>query len=268
MHFLSLLIQEFTKIIQLISIGDVQNSVFKQEGMTLLTFELDFLEEPKRVSKALSDPAWVEATSGEVVSSSRARKAFASSNSRKSLSPNGKKHLPRIRGTRGSGSNSTTTKSAGNWNFPTNTRTSLAIPIGVVIERKIPACSTVMPIANESIGYGSFVNESELGLKKDLTVGYGSGQLKMNLVESCDQDFRDKDGTGSGILLEPKRRYKNHVCVICYKKFGSAQALGSHKRVHNKAEDKISGVNSSDVEFKLTWVIGYIARSNGTHLLW
>ncbi|GJS41827.1 hypothetical protein Tco_0566870 [Tanacetum coccineum] len=49
------------------------------------------LEEPKRVSKALSDPAWVEATSGEVVSSSRARKAFASSNSRKSLSPNGVK---------------------------------------------------------------------------------------------------------------------------------------------------------------------------------
>ncbi|GKD39269.1 putative ubiquitinyl hydrolase 1 [Tanacetum coccineum] len=123
-------------------------------------------------------------------------------------------------------------------------------------------------LANESIGYGSFVNESELGLKKDLTVGYGSGQLKMNLVESCDQDFGDRDGTGSGILLELKRRYKNHVCAICYKKFGSAQALGSHKRVHNKAENKISGVNSSDVEFKLTWVIGYIARSNGTHLLW
>ncbi|GKD18383.1 zinc finger C2H2-type/integrase DNA-binding domain-containing protein, partial [Tanacetum coccineum] len=116
-------------------------------------------------------------------------------------------------------------------------------------------------LANESIGYGSFVNESELGLKKDLTVGYGSGQLKMNLVGSC-------DFTGSGILLEPKRRYKDHVCAICYKKFGSAQALGSHKRVHNKAENKISGVNSSDVEFKLTWVIGYIARSNGTHLLW
>ncbi|GJX41529.1 hypothetical protein Tco_0256519 [Tanacetum coccineum] len=36
--------------------------------------------------------------------------------------------------------------------------------------------------ADESIGYGNFVNESELGLKKDLTVGYGSGQLKMNLV--------------------------------------------------------------------------------------
>ncbi|GJT37044.1 zinc finger protein ZAT9-like protein [Tanacetum coccineum] len=101
--------------------------------------------------------------------------------------------------------------------------------------------------ADESMGYGSFVNESELGLKKDLNVGYGSGQLKMNLVGSC-------DFTGSGILLEPKRRYKDHVCAICYKKFGSAQALGSHKRVHNKAENKSSGVNSSDVEFKLTWV--------------
>nr|GEV27777.1 zinc finger C2H2-type/integrase DNA-binding domain-containing protein [Tanacetum cinerariifolium] len=121
-------------------------------------------------------------------------------------------------------------------------------------------------LANESIGYGSFVNESELGLKKDLTVGYGPIQLKMNLVGSCDQDFRDRDGTGSRILLELKRRYKHHVCAICYKKFGSAQALGSHKRVHNKVENKISGVNSSDVEFKQSWVIGSIA--NGTHLLW
>ncbi|GKA96755.1 zinc finger C2H2-type/integrase DNA-binding domain-containing protein [Tanacetum coccineum] len=120
---------------------------------------------------------------------------------------------------------------------------------------------------DESMGYGSFVNESKLGLKKDLNVGYGSGQLEMNLVRpamvncksskiprSCDQDFRDRDGTGSGILLEPKKRYKDHVCAICYKKFGSAQALGSHKRVHNKDENKSSGVNSSDVEFKLTWV--------------
>ncbi|GKA42887.1 hypothetical protein Tco_0735547 [Tanacetum coccineum] len=37
-----------------------------------------------------------------------------------------KKHRPRIKGTRGSGSKSTTTKSAGNWNFPTIRRTSLA----------------------------------------------------------------------------------------------------------------------------------------------
>ncbi|GJQ96667.1 hypothetical protein Tco_0007806 [Tanacetum coccineum] len=54
----------------------------------------------------------------------------------------------RIRGTRGSGSNSTTTKSAGNWNFPTNTRTSLAIPIGVVIERS--ASSSVMHVGVSS----------------------------------------------------------------------------------------------------------------------
>ncbi|GJT85967.1 hypothetical protein Tco_1067684 [Tanacetum coccineum] len=45
-----------------------------------------------------------------------------------------KKDLPRIRGTRGSASKSTTTKSAGNWNFPTFTSTSSAIPIGWVIE--------------------------------------------------------------------------------------------------------------------------------------
>ncbi|GKB84706.1 zinc finger C2H2-type/integrase DNA-binding domain-containing protein [Tanacetum coccineum] len=115
-------------------------------------------------------------------------------------------------------------------------------------------------LANESIRYGSFVNESELGLKKNLTIGYGSGQLKINLVGSCDQDFGDRDGTGSGILLESKRTYKHHVCAICCKKFGSASVLGSHKRVLNKAENKILGVNSSDVEFKLTWVIRSIAR--------
>ncbi|PWA85183.1 zinc finger C2H2-type/integrase DNA-binding domain-containing protein [Artemisia annua] len=120
---------------------------------------------------------------------------------------------------------------------------------------------------DESMEYGSFVNESELGLKEDLTVGYGSSQLKTNRVgsamlkckstktqRSCDQDFGDRDGTDSGIFLEPKRRYKDQVCAICYKKFGSAQALGSHKRIHNKAENKSLGVNSSDVEFKLTWV--------------
>nr|GFB04491.1 hypothetical protein [Tanacetum cinerariifolium] len=43
-----------------------------------------------------------------------------------------RKHLPRINGTRGSGSNSMTTKSAGKWKTPTLNETSLAIPIGVV----------------------------------------------------------------------------------------------------------------------------------------
>ncbi|GKG35239.1 hypothetical protein Tco_0440393, partial [Tanacetum coccineum] len=46
-----------------------------------------------------------------------------------------KKHLPRIRGTWGSGSKSTTMKSAGNWNTPTFMGTSSAIPIGREIER-------------------------------------------------------------------------------------------------------------------------------------
>ncbi|GJQ98871.1 reverse transcriptase domain-containing protein [Tanacetum coccineum] len=44
----------------------------------------------------------------------------------------------------GSGSKSTTTKSAGNWNFPTIKRTSLAIPIDLVIERF--ASSSVMQV--------------------------------------------------------------------------------------------------------------------------
>nr|GFB65891.1 hypothetical protein [Tanacetum cinerariifolium] len=46
-----------------------------------------------------------------------------------------KKHLSRIKGTRGSGSKSTTTKSAGKWNTLTLTETSLAIPIGLETER-------------------------------------------------------------------------------------------------------------------------------------
>ncbi|GKF65197.1 hypothetical protein Tco_0191714, partial [Tanacetum coccineum] len=55
-----------------------------------------------------------------------------------------RKHLPRIRGTRGSGLKSTTTKSAGNWNTPTLTLTSLAISIGHEIERS--ASSSVMHV--------------------------------------------------------------------------------------------------------------------------
>ncbi|GJW98276.1 hypothetical protein Tco_0180084 [Tanacetum coccineum] len=74
-----------------------------------------------------------------------------------------RKHLPRIRGTRGSGSNSTTTKSAGNWNFPTNTRTSLAIPIGVVIERS--ASSSVMHVGVSSERERSF--HTEYGIRSD-----------------------------------------------------------------------------------------------------
>nr|GEX14643.1 hypothetical protein [Tanacetum cinerariifolium] len=46
-----------------------------------------------------------------------------------------KKDLPRIRGTRGSASKSTTIKSAGKWNFPTFTKTSLATSIGGEIDR-------------------------------------------------------------------------------------------------------------------------------------
>ncbi|GJV27540.1 transcription factor IIIB 60 kDa subunit-like protein isoform X1 [Tanacetum coccineum] len=59
------------------------------------------------------------------------------------------------------------------------------------------------------------------------------------IPRSCEQDFEDRYGTDSGILLESKKRYKDNVCAICYKKFRSAQALGSHKRVHNKADKKV-----------------------------
>ncbi|GKF87857.1 hypothetical protein Tco_0258734, partial [Tanacetum coccineum] len=50
--------------------------------------------------------------------------------------------------TRGSGSKSMTTKSAGNWNFPTIKRTSLARPIGSVIERS--ASSSIMQVGVSS----------------------------------------------------------------------------------------------------------------------
>nr|GFC30354.1 hypothetical protein [Tanacetum cinerariifolium]GFC31576.1 hypothetical protein [Tanacetum cinerariifolium] len=55
-----------------------------------------------------------------------------------------KKQLPRIKWTQGSGSKSTTTKSAGNWNTPTLTETSLAMPIGLENERF--ASSRVMQV--------------------------------------------------------------------------------------------------------------------------
>nr|GEW32544.1 hypothetical protein [Tanacetum cinerariifolium] len=45
------------------------------------------------------------------------------------------KHLPRIKGTRGSGSKSTTTKSVGKWKTPTLNETSFAIPSGLETER-------------------------------------------------------------------------------------------------------------------------------------
>ncbi|GJU14430.1 putative ribonuclease H-like domain-containing protein [Tanacetum coccineum] len=47
-------------------IGDVQSSV-QTRRMTTSYSELGFLEEPKRVSKALSDPAWVEAMQEELL---------------------------------------------------------------------------------------------------------------------------------------------------------------------------------------------------------
>ncbi|GJW95714.1 hypothetical protein Tco_0175386 [Tanacetum coccineum] len=73
-----------------------------------------------------------------------------------------RKHLPRIRGTRGSGSKSTTTKSAGNWNTPTLTLTSLAIPIGREIERS--ASSSVHAIVGVRFGRLSFFH-TENGMR-------------------------------------------------------------------------------------------------------
>nr|GEW16029.1 hypothetical protein [Tanacetum cinerariifolium] len=69
-----------------------------------------------------------------------------------------RKHLPRIKGTRGSGSKSTTTKSAGKWNIPTFTLTSLAIPIGLETERS--ASSRVMQVGVNFGSDNSFHTES------------------------------------------------------------------------------------------------------------
>nr|GEY26947.1 hypothetical protein [Tanacetum cinerariifolium] len=56
------------------------------------------------------------------------------------------KHLLRINGTQGSGSKSTTTKSAGKWKTPTLNETSLAIPIGLETERS--ASSSVIHVGD------------------------------------------------------------------------------------------------------------------------
>ncbi|GJZ64147.1 putative ribonuclease H-like domain-containing protein [Tanacetum coccineum] len=48
-------------------IGDVQSSVQTRRNENPSYSEKDFLEEPKRVSKALSDPAWVEAMQEELL---------------------------------------------------------------------------------------------------------------------------------------------------------------------------------------------------------
>nr|GFB44851.1 hypothetical protein [Tanacetum cinerariifolium] len=59
-----------------------------------------------------------------------------------------KKHLPGIKGIRGSGSKSTTTKSDGKRKTPTLNETSLAIPIGLETERS--ASSRVMQVGVSS----------------------------------------------------------------------------------------------------------------------
>nr|GEZ94817.1 hypothetical protein [Tanacetum cinerariifolium] len=96
--------------------------------------------------------------SGESGSSSIPRKALTSSKSRKLLSPNRVSHLLRIKETRGSGSKSTTTKSAGKWNIPTLTETSLAIPFGLDTERS--ASSRVMQVGVSSGSASSFYTEN------------------------------------------------------------------------------------------------------------
>ncbi|GKG26350.1 hypothetical protein Tco_0399496, partial [Tanacetum coccineum] len=86
-----------------------------------------------------------------------------------------KKLLPRIKGTRGSGSKSTTTKSAGNWNFSTIKRTSLAIPIGSVIERS--ANSSVMQVEVSSGRERSF--QTEYGIRLMLAPRSAKALLKL-----------------------------------------------------------------------------------------
>nr|GFB94764.1 hypothetical protein [Tanacetum cinerariifolium] len=84
-----------------------------------------------------------------------------------------RKHIPRIKGTQGSGSKSTTTKSAGKWNIPTFTLTSLAIPIGLETDRS--ASSRVMQVGVSSGSDNSFHTESGMRLGIGALTGAAMG---------------------------------------------------------------------------------------------
>ncbi|KAL8200663.1 hypothetical protein R6Q57_012002 [Mikania cordata] len=100
-------------------------------------------------------------------------------------------------------------------------------------------------------------NKCKLGLEKDLIVESGSSQSNTgwagsNQVKykspnkpprSCDQHFEDMDTTDSDVSVELKRISKEHNCPICFKEFGSGQALGCHKRVHKDTEGKATENN-------------------------
>ncbi|CAH1413247.1 unnamed protein product [Lactuca virosa] len=87
-----------------------------------------------------------------------------------------------------------------------------------------------------SMEFCKFKSNSELGLRKDLVVGSGSGQLNTGrfgstLVKSksIGQDFTDSE-----MSIELKRRSKDYKCPICFKGYVSIQGLVKHERVHNK----------------------------------
>ncbi|KAL7611391.1 uncharacterized protein LOC128133058 [Lactuca sativa] len=92
-----------------------------------------------------------------------------------------------------------------------------------------------------SMEFCKFKSNSELGLRKDLVVGSGSGQdntgrFGSTLVKSksIGQDFTDSE-----MSIELKRKSKDYKCPICFKGYVSIQGLAKHERVHNKTESKV-----------------------------
>nr|GFB62678.1 reverse transcriptase domain-containing protein [Tanacetum cinerariifolium] len=86
-------------------------------------------------------------------------------------------YLSRIKGTWGSGSKSTTTKSAGKWNIPTFTLTSFAIPTGLDSVRS--ANSRVMQVGVSS---GNQTESKPVGIAKDVKVKLGMFHFPADFV--------------------------------------------------------------------------------------
>lgn len=104
--------------------------------------------------------------------------------------------------------------------------------------------------------------------------GFGSGPTDMDLTNnnpmSNSQRSRDKGKRKAFDDLCDIRRSKDHKCPICFKEFGSGQALGGHKKAHynmlistensvkedtdNSFDIHENGIKNDGVGLKLTWV--------------
>lgn len=126
---------------------------------------------------------------------------------------------------------------------------------------------------SRGLGGGKMVisNDHELDgsigfFKKEVISESGSGQFDMDLM---------KKGKRKVCNDTNLRRLKDHKCPICFKGFGSGQALGGHKKAHynvltnikNGFKEEIDdsfdicgcldlerGVENDDMDMKLTWV--------------